>query len=355
MRRIVLVSNRVYHYRVPVYNHLHNRLRSIGYELLVITSELQEDNPHDVEFPLVEERPTFSSYRELIVANDPAAVILFLHIKDVVVWPLLAWLKLRKTNVIYWNHGINLETPNNALKNRVFGIFHSAADAILLYSENEKQFIARRHWRKLFVANNTLNFDAIPPIHESKEELRRQLGIPFERVVLFVGRIEPNKRLGDLLEAARLLNDGIGVVIVGGGLSAEHAAQIDSLPNVSYLGEIYDATRINQLFKLADVFSIPGKMGLGINHAFYWGLPVITEDVLHAPEIVYLKKNRNGFIVGKGDTAALAARINSLLGSKRMYADFSQAARTEIMRSANIDTMCDGFVDALHYLEQRAG
>jgi len=349
----MLVSNMVYHYRVPVYNHFNKRLQSIGYELVVLTERLQRDNPHPVEFSLIEEPFDFPKYKSAIERTAPAIVMLFLHIKDFVVWPLLAWLKLRRIKVIYWNHGINLETPNNFLKKSIYRIFHSTADAIVLYSRNEQKHIARKHWSKLFVANNTIDFNSIPDIKESKEDLRRRWNVTFDKIVLFVGRITRIKRLDDLIKAASSLDDGIGVVIVGGGLTDSQEKEIRQRSNVMYLGEIYDATEINGIFKMSDIFCIPGKNGLGINQAFYWGLPLVAEDVLHSPEIVYLQDGKSGFLVKQGSDADLAEKINLLLNSPDMYESFSHTARQTILETADIDLMCDGFVNAVHYLEQK--
>ncbi|MGY8796344.1 MAG: glycosyltransferase family 4 protein [Woeseiales bacterium] len=353
-RKLLLVSNTVFHYRVSVYNHLNSRLQSVGYELIVLTNRLQEENPHSPNFEMIVEPFHFGRYRSLIKGIAPSAVMLFLHIRDLVVWPLLAWLKWNNTPVIYWNHGINLETPDNFLKNVVFGFFHSAADAIVLYSENEKKHIAQKHQAKIFVANNTINFHMIPEILESKSELKKHWNVNFDKIVLFVGRVTSSKRLDDLIGAAPLLDAGTCVVIVGGGLTAAHKEAIDKQANVIYLGEIYDATEVNQIFKMSDIFCIPGKNGLGINHAFFWGLPVVTEDVLHSPEIVYLMEGENGFIVKRHDIVALREKINFLLESPDLYERFSKAARKQILDFANIDKMCDGFVNAVQYLEQKS-
>ena len=110
-KKLLLISNKVYHYRVPIYNHLNSRLKKIGYELVVMTNELQADNPNKPEFSLIVEPFGFLGYTKAIKAIRPRYVMLFLHIKDVMVWPLTFWMKFRRTKFIYWNHGINLPGP----------------------------------------------------------------------------------------------------------------------------------------------------------------------------------------------------------------------------------------------------
>jgi len=335
-----------------VYEHLSERLKESGYDLVVITNEVESAAATPTGFRLIVEPFGFVRYRAAIDRIEPDIVMFFLHARDVMVWPLLLMLRMRGTQVIYWNHGINLQAPDNVIKRLVFGLFHRMADAIVLYSVNEKRYIAQKHLQKLFVANNTINFDSIPDIPESKDEIRQQLDIPFDKVVLFVGRVTASKRLDDLLVAATELKQGIGVIVVGDGLTAEQARAISSADNIMHLGPVYDPKAVNRVFKMADVFSIPGKVGLGLNQAFFWGLPIVTEDVRHSPEIVYAKDGVNGFIVEKHNPRMLAEKINLLLSSDELYRQFSDAARHEIRTNANIDKMCDGFIKAIEFLEQ---
>lgn len=351
MRNIVLISSKIYHYRVSIYNYLNRKLNSLGYELVVITNELQKENPHKVDFTLLIQPFCFSDYKREILRLNPVVVIFFLRIKDFIIWPLLFWLKSKNVKTIYWAHGVNLQTPNNIFKNVFFGILHAVSDSIVLYSRNEKKYVNPKYHYKVFIANNTINHLDIPDIKKPQNEIREEFNINFIQIVLFVGRILEDKRLDDLLEAARYLNKDIGVVVVGGGISRKQLKKIDKSHNILYLGEIYDTFTINSIFKMSDVFCIPGSCGLGINHAFYWRLPVVTECVRHSPEIVYLKNNYNGFIVQRGNFKMLAEKINYILSTKAVYERFSKAAREEFMRNGNIEVMCDGFISAINYLK----
>ena len=62
----------------------------------------------------------------------------------------------------------------------------------------------------------------------------------------------------------------LGLVIVGSGVSAERQNSLNTA-NTMYLGEVHDPKdiRISKIFKMADVFSIPGHVGLGLNQAFF--------------------------------------------------------------------------------------
>ena len=93
-KRVLLVSNRVMHYRVSVYNYFWKHFRDHGWDFSVLTNELQKQNRNQPLFELIEKPFDFFGYRREIRRVNPDAVILFLHMKDRVQWPLIHWLKL---------------------------------------------------------------------------------------------------------------------------------------------------------------------------------------------------------------------------------------------------------------------
>ena len=97
------------------------------------------------------------------------------------------------------------------------------------------------------------------------------------------------------------------------------------------------------------MYCLPGSIGLSIVDAFYCGLPVVTENVLHGPEIMYLKEGINGFMIPKGDIVQLATKLKLLLTDEALRERFSHAARNEIMTNGHIDRMCEGFKNALQH------
>ena len=126
--------------------------------------------------------------------------------------------------------------------------------------------------------------------------------------------------------------------------------------NVLHLGEVHDpeGVKISKIFKLSDLFVIPGDVGLGMNQAFYWGLPVVTEAGLQPPEIHYLTQGRTGFVVPENDIAALKEKMLLLLRDDDLRARFSAAARQDILRDASIERMFSGFRDCVQALTDPA-
>jgi hypothetical protein len=184
MRKVLLVSNRVMHYRVSIYNEFNRRFRERGWELVVRADELQKENTNPIGFDFREIPFRFSDYRREIDAIRPDAVIIFLHLRELITWPLVHWLRLKGIPVLFWTKGVNLDAPNDLLSRALYGYMHRACDRLILYSAHEKRHVSPRLHHRVFVANNTINFDDFPAITATPEEIKRELGIPFEKVVL---------------------------------------------------------------------------------------------------------------------------------------------------------------------------
>ena len=163
--------------------------------------------------------------------------------------------------------------------------------------------------------------------------------------------MQKRKRLDHLFRAFELLNRfDIGLILVGpdtdGILRDIHG------DNIFKLDAIYGTEMLDLLFA-ADVFCLPGAVGLSIVDAFYCGLPIVTEDGDMSPEIMYLKDGINGFIVPKDDVHQLASKLQLLLEDDVLRERFSRAARKEIITNGHIDKMCQGFSDALLFVSNK--
>jgi len=352
MKKILLISNKVFHYRVSIYNYFTERFADFGIEFLVRANELEKASPYPLRFDFKEIPFSFSSCKKEIEQIQPDVVILFLHLKDMIIWPLTVWLRMRGMPVVYWNKGINLEVSNPGVRNYPFYLIHLLSNAIILYSKNEIKDIKPGQRHKVFVANNTVNFSSYPAIAQTKEELKKELNVPFEKIVLFVGRMRPVKKVEHLIQVFNTFTErGVGCVIVGDSMGYDLERLIKN-DNILYLGPIHDPkdVQISKIFKMSDIFCIPGDVGLGLNQAFYWGLPVVTEAGLQPPEINYLRHGRNGYIVPENDVDELRNKILLLLHDKNLLRDFSVRAREDILRDASVEKMFQGFRECFSFL-----
>lgn len=345
MKKILLISNKVHHYRSRIYNSFSEKLQTLGFEFHVISNHFQEVDfettyiKHTLKFEI---RP----YLRKIDALKPDVVINFLHLKDSIFLPVVLFCKLRQIPNIYWGHGLNLHEKKNPIKNQLFKLIHNLSSAIILYTPNETQYIAPKNHAKTFIAYNTLNFSSIAPREISdKKSVKSKYRIKEDFVVLYISRILPYKGLDILMKMIPAM-PGVGLVIAGPGISKEQQVKADTNANIYYLGEKYN-TEADEIFNMGDVFSTPGHIGLALNQSFFWGKPVLVLNKNHAPEIYYMKNGETGFVCDNEEE--LREKIILLQKNPTLLAQMSSNAKQVAKNQMSIDKMFNGFQQAIEF------
>lgn len=345
MKKILLVSNYVFHYRIKIYNYFFDEFKKNGYEFHVLSNEYQDVN-YDIKFKMHKLDFSINGYINKINEIKPDVVINFLHLKDKLIIPLTYYCKFKKIPMIYWNHGINLRDPNNKIKNAVFHFVHNISSSIILYTPNEIKYIKDKNRKKTFIAYNTLNFnDAKEAKIQSKAEIKKKYNIKEEKVIMYISRVLPYKKLDVLLNNFKGL-DKVAIVVVGDGISEEQLKTINENSNMYYLGAKYGKD-VWEIFNMGDIYSTPGHIGLGLNEAFYWGKPVVILEGKHAPEIYYLENGVNGYITKNENE--LKEKCLELLNNDEKYKSFSENCKDTYEKKCDISNMFNGFMKAINY------
>ena len=148
--------------------------------------------------------------------------------------------------------------------------------------------------------------------------VRAEIGLPEAHVGVFVGGMYPEKRLDFLVAAAehvRELVPDFALVLIGAGPDAHIARRAATEHDwVHYLGPKFGTSKVPYI-AVADLFLMPGLVGLAILDSFALDAPIVTtEDAPHSPEIDYLENGRNGIMLPGGTTPDGYARaITQLL------------------------------------------
>jgi len=351
MKKVLLLHEDLMFYRVPIYNKLSVFLEQRGYQLIVWPTKLSAEG-EPVEFESLDLPLTARNYRRVLKDFKIDAVINFLNRKTVsiafYIYSIL-YLRLTRRKIIYYGHGLNLRRRDNLLELFLSNVILLLFDEIILYSPNEKRYLWKRNRRKVSIAFNTLDMAGRRDmIALSKDELKSKYGIGQDVIVLFSGVILKRKRLSDLVEVflQHFKNrTSVGLVIVGPGMPPKIEEEINGVSNIHYMGPVYERRKIAEVFALADIFSIPGSMGLGVVEAFYWGLPIITLSVLHGPEAYYLKHGVNCFVLDAVED--IPARIDELVHDAEKRCEMSENTRKTYNKEATIDRMLQGFYESL--------
>lgn len=173
-----------------------------------------------------------------------------------------------------------------------------------------------------------------------RDALRKKFGIARDAVVvLFVGRLVPQKRPQDLLAAFERAVAGassgakkLALVLVGEGelrAELENYVCARGLQNVLFAG-FRNKVELPNFFALSDIFILPSGLGetwgVVVNEALCFGLPVVVSDLVGSgPDLV--KPGENGFIFPTGDTEALAGHLVDLAGDEKKRRRFGEKSR----------------------------
>jgi phosphatidylinositol alpha-mannosyltransferase len=151
---------------------------------------------------------------------------------------------------------------------------------------------------------------------------------PPRPVVLFVGRLEPRKGVGVMLEAFRLSKGGWNLLVVGDGSGR---SEIDALPaalaaRVRALGAVENET-LPSCHASADVLVAPSlggeSFGMVITEGMAAGLGIVASDIPGYREVV----GEAGILVPPGDAPALAEALDRACSDPDLLTRLGSAAR----------------------------
>ncbi len=136
--------------------------------------------------------------------------------------------------------------------------------------------------------------------------------------ILFIGRHEPRKGLGVLLQAFKMLPPTTRLWIAGEGpeTSTLRAASADD-PRITWLGTITDTEKIARL-KGAQVFCAPSlrgeSFGIVLLEAMAAGTAVVAGDIAGYRNVA--RAGRDALLVPPGDADALASALDRVLADE---------------------------------------
>lgn len=235
----------------------------------------------------------------------------------------------------------------------------SGAAAIMAYSTLAKDYFVEQGIRpeKIFVCQNTLSvadFDhQIASLDEdSIIELRKRLG-PGEQIVLYVGAIEPRKRVDNLLHAfgdVQKKISSVRLIVIGGGSDVGRLKALvntEGITRVDFLGSIVDG--VIPYFLACDLFVLPSEGGLSLNQAMICGKPVIASSA-DGTEYDLIKDGVNGYLFEEGDCGELALRMASILENSSLKTSMGVASRLVIDEKVNENRFIDSLTQCLKYV-----
>jgi N-acetyl-alpha-D-glucosaminyl L-malate synthase BshA len=203
------------------------------------------------------------------------------------------------------------------------------SDAVTTVSESLK-----RETQRVFDFEGSIevihNFFVPRPPRRSREEVRRELGLGEEVVVLHSSNLRPGKRIDLLLEAVARVHprNAFRLLILAGEPFAPFAEQVRRLGLTDCVIVREQVTDIEDYLQVADVglfTSETESFCLSILEAMCFGCPSVSTRVGGIPEVV--EDNQSGLLVPFGDVAALAGALEGLIDDKTRRGALGRAAQ----------------------------
>jgi glycosyltransferase involved in cell wall biosynthesis len=370
MRRVLIIQGQIKKYRVPFFENLHQLLEReaislrVGYSNSRIAENGNRDNCDLASEYAVKVR-TYAGFGRrilwqplLLEAAAADLVVVEQANKYLMSHILLLSSTLGLKRMAFWGLGENRQDGQIGISEWYRRKILNLPDWWFAYTSGTADYLVRQGVprEKITAVQNSVDtrelmeqLAAIPQTGIS--ELKRELGIPEDaKVGVFLGVLDPVKALPFLIESAKLIKLRIPefqLIIAGGGSGAEITARAasDSGGWIHSVGPKFGIEKARVL-KLANLFMLPGRVGLAILDAFAAGLPLMTTDItIHGPECEYLEDGVNGMKV-KHDVETYAKAVVDVFTVPELLHTLKNGAKISGERYS-IEAMAQNFHDGI--------
>lgn len=375
---IFLFQRILTHYQIPVYEKLNrimdNRLVLI-YGQSVKESHFFDGKGCNFSFKNVQVRNIWFSGERFLWQNfwkpfqlygTPNAVIMEQSPRIISLFFLYFYCKIRKIPFILWGHGGSRRrsiSESKNIKDKIHRSLIRKSSAFICYTDGIKNELSRViETQKLFVARNTLDTESLFSIRnmlakEGKKSVKEKLGLKRKKYICFIGRLLPSKQVDYLIDVYEIVKKAYqdsGLLIIGDGPDKNYLEKYvlgKEIEDIHFLGGISNWQHSGQYLYASDILVIPGDVGLAVNHAFCFGLPVITQagdknGPFHGPEIEYIIHGKTGFICEKGNKKEMSQAIIKVFNNGLM---FNSKVTKFCKNNLSIDEMVYGVKKAIDF------
>ncbi len=186
--------------------------------------------------------------------------------------------------------------------------------------------------REIHVVPNFIQASPVVPAAELLER-RRKYAQDGERILCHVSNFRPVKRVEDVIQIFKRVNDVIPsrLMLIGDGPDRYNAErlcrELGVCSRVITLGKIRDAAKLMQL---TDLFLLPSEtesFGLAALEAMAEGIPVVSSNTGGIPEVN--KDGYSGYLSNVGDVDGMAKNAIKILSNEATLNQFKTNAREQ--------------------------
>jgi D-inositol-3-phosphate glycosyltransferase len=251
------------------------------------------------------------------------------------------------------------------------------ADIVTTPSSSDRQYL-----NYLYGANEKKMIEVPPGVNTElfypldKIKTKEKIGInPHEKIILFVGRIEPLKGIDAILYALKILHVKkpdvpLRLLIVGGDISqhikqwSPQLKQLESLRRILKISEMVDfvgqqpQNKLRDYYNAAEIVVMPShyeSFGMAAAEAMACGVPVITTNVTGISDLI--DDRHSTLITTVNNPLLLAEQMEKLLTDPILYDQIRNSLMANITElrweaiAKKVDTI---YTDLIHNKEQQS-
>uniref|UniRef100_UPI004049E684 glycosyltransferase family 4 protein n=1 Tax=Flavobacterium sp. TaxID=239 RepID=UPI004049E684 len=219
--------------------------------------------------------------------------------------------------------------------------------SLIVYNDWEKENLIKYNidLNKIFVGNNTIH---IPNASINFKAEKTSL--------IYVGRLQERKKIDLLLRAFSKLNASIRVrikiEIIGDGDIKQNLIKLSESLNIDksviFHGAITNHVKLKRIFDRSYAYVSPDAIGLGLQHSFAYGVPVITsKDGYKGAEYYHLVDGKN-CILWSANEKSLEDAIEQVL-IKDINFSMSVNCFNYYKESLSVKIMVENFIKSIQY------
>lgn len=351
---VAFVHDVVPHYRVPLFNALHEALDG-G---LTVVSEPPPTGSHhvdgtgDLRASFVPTRRfrfggVWFTPRSLMFAMTGRCDVMVLHwyARHLEVLPILLLARIRGVPVLLYGHGLGRSRARVVRWLRRVQLSLSAG-AIVYSRVGAERVRALGVDREVHVIDNTTGRP--PP---GPEDVWSPVGYR----LLYVGRLQERKRVARLIDALALLDERgleLSLTVVGSGPERDRlVARADHAglgARIEWAGAVTDWEVLRPMVAAADFVVIPEHAGLAVVDALSCARPVVTaERSDHPPEAGFVNDGVTGLVYSPASADGLARCIEGAYEQPDLIERLSRQAGAFYRDHLTLERAVDRFMSVL--------
>lgn len=352
MKKTILITNIPSHYRQAIFENL----SAIGVDF-AFSDESTSISPLD--YTKLKSKVNFFRFFQLGggIGLVPRAILESLKYQNIImtgdfrglhVWCILFIASITGKRVYLWGH--SWYGRERRLKKLVKYLFFKPAHKILTYGEYAKNLMVKEGYSssKIVPIHNSLSYEE--QLKERLELMTRGSSFEFNklssRYVVYVGRLNRNKKLTLVLDALKRVAEITGLNISFWVIGPEHdngelrnySHYLGMQQFVKFVGPVYEESLLSKYLYHAAACVSPGNVGLTAIHSLTFGTPVITHNNFknQMPEFEAVIPGKTGLFFEENSVDSLADAIYKIVNlTDTERAEIRQACFDEVDRVWN--------------------